>query len=520
MSWSIRRLFVAVLVTLNVVSAVLVAAALNLARDVHSAQDALDDQVAVAAALARTEVAQQSAAGVTTMILFVNVDSMTSAQKASVAALRSAMNDLSKAPLDGQERQAAKTYLDALGVIAGMFEQTQPPTAAAGTDVAALMSGLGEYQKKVDAVSAAGKALREQVDRNLAMQRDRTSSSSSRLALLMIAVVLLLGTGSSLAFAVFGRNLIRRLDTVSGVLSKAQAGDLTARTGLTGGDEISKAGRAADAVLERLAQVFGRLQAMSTHLGTSADQLRDVAAVVDRTAGEASAQAEVVARSADEVSRSVDSVASGTESMSAAISEIAGNAQEAAQTAGGAVSAVETTTASMAQLSESSREIGDVVRLITSIAEQTNLLALNATIEAARAGEAGKGFAVVADEVKQLAQETARATEDISRRVEAIQADANEAGLSIAAVASVIERIAQYQTTIAGAVEEQTATTMEMNRGVGDAAEGTRAIADSVSGLAATAGHTRAAVGDTLDSASRMQDISSELAGLVGGFTY
>ncbi len=150
----------------------------------------------------------------------------------------------------------------------------------------------------------------------------------------------------------------------------------------------------------------------------------------------------------------------------------------------GAVQSVVATTGTMNKLGDSSREIGDVVRLITSIAEQTNLLALNATIEAARAGDAGKGFAVVADEVKQLAQETARATEDISKRVETIQEDADQATKAITEIAGVITRINEFQTTIASAVEEQTATTQAINAGVSEAATGSGQIARSISGVA------------------------------------
>src|SRR4029079_181014 len=138
----------------------------------------------------------------------------------------------------------------------------------------------------------------------------------------------------------------------------------------------------------------------------------------------------------------------------------------------------------MARLGESSTAIGNVVKVITSIAEQTNLLALNATIEAARAGDAGKGFAVVASEVKDLAQETARATEDISRRVDAIQSDTTNAVEAIAEISRIIAKINDYQVTIASAVEEQTATTGEMSRSVGDAANGTSEIAQTISEVA------------------------------------
>jgi len=138
-------------------------------------------------------------------------------------------------------------------------------------------------------------------------------------------------------------------------------------------------------------------------------------------------------------------------------------------------------------LGTSSQEIGDVVKAITSIAEQTNLLALNATIEAARAGEAGKGFAVVASEVKDLAQETARATEDIARRVEAIQADTAGAVSAISEISEIIASINDYQLTIASAVEEQTATTNEMSRSVAEAATGTGEIATNITGVAEAA---------------------------------
>ena len=178
-------------------------------------------------------------------------------------------------------------------------------------------------------------------------------------------------------------------------------------------------------------------------------------------------QAGVVSGAADEVSRNVQTVAAGAEEMGASIREIAHSANEAARVAvaGGRPWSTRPTRPSPSS-APSSQEIGNVVKVITSIAEQTNLLALNATIEAARAGEAGKGFAVVANEVKELAQETARATEDIARRVEAIQADTTGAVEAIGEISTIITSINDYQLTIASAVEEQTATTNEMSRNV------------------------------------------------------
>jgi methyl-accepting chemotaxis protein len=172
------------------------------------------------------------------------------------------------------------------------------------------------------------------------------------------------------------------------------------------------------------------------------------------------------------------------------------------------------------RLGESSREIGDVVKVITSIAEQTNLLALNATIEAARAGEAGKGFAVVANEVKELAQETAKATEDIARRVEAIQQDTTGAVSAIGRISEVIGQINDYQLTIASAVEEQTATTNEMSRSVGEAADGSGQIATNIGGVSGAADATNQALGQTRTAVDELARMATELRTAVSRFTY
>jgi methyl-accepting chemotaxis protein len=174
----------------------------------------------------------------------------------------------------------------------------------------------------------------------------------------------------------------------------------------------------------------------------------------------------------------------------------------------------------VAQLDSSSTEIGNVLKLITSIAEQTNLLALNATIEAARAGEAGKGFAVVANEVKELAQETAKATEDIAGRVGAIQTDARAAAASIGQISSVIGEISQYQTTIAAAVEEQTATTGEISRNVSQAASGTDSIATTISGVADASRTTSSGMGQSRTATAELATMAGRLQGLVERFRY
>jgi methyl-accepting chemotaxis protein len=160
-----------------------------------------------------------------------------------------------------------------------------------------------------------------------------------------------------------------------------------------------------------------------------------------------------------------------------------------------------------------------VVKAITAIAEQTNLLALNATIEAARAGEAGKGFAVVASEVKDLAQETARATEDISRRVETIQSDTTSAVEAITRIGDIIARINDYQLTIASAVEQQTATTTEMTRSVGDASGGTTSIAGTIGGVATAARSTTASLAEADVTVAELARLADDLDRVVRRFT-
>jgi methyl-accepting chemotaxis protein len=264
-----------------------------------------------------------------------------------------------------------------------------------------------------------------------------------------------------------------------------------------------------------------------TALARSAEQVAGSSEQLNTVTAEVVGSAEAVserARSADaasqEVSRNVQTMAQGSQEMAASITEIAQNANAGVQVAAHAVAVVNTTNQTVSQLGASSQEIGNVIKVITTIAEQTNLLALNATIEAARAGDAGKGFAVVAGEVKDLAQETAKATEDISRRVQAIQADTDNAVSAIGQISEIIAQINDYQTTIASAVEEQTATTAEMNRSVSDAASGATQIAANISQVAAAAEDTTRSVATGRQAATGLADLSAELRRVVAHFRY
>lgn len=265
----------------------------------------------------------------------------------------------------------------------------------------------------------------------------------------------------------------------------------------------------------QLKQVEKALDNTAQTLASAAQELTSVSQQMASNSEETSSQASVVSAAAEQVSKNVETVASAVEEMGASIKEIAKNANEAARVATSAVKVAEKTNATVSKLGESSTEIGNVIKVITSIAQQTNLLALNATIEAARAGEAGKGFAVVANEVKELAKQTAKATEDIGRKIEAIQGDSKSAVVAIAQIGTIISQINDIQSTIASAVEEQTATTTEISRNVGEAALGSREIAQNVMGVAQAARSTTEGAANTKSSADELARLAVELQRLV-----
>jgi methyl-accepting chemotaxis protein len=252
----------------------------------------------------------------------------------------------------------------------------------------------------------------------------------------------------------------------------------------------------------------------------AAHTLNNVSQQMTASADETAAQANVVSAASEQVSRNVQTVASGADQMGASIKEIAKNTAEATRVAQAAVQTADATNQTIAKLGQSSAEIGQVIKVITSIAQQTNLLALNATIEAARAGEAGKGFAVVANEVKELAKETAKATEDIGRKIDTIQTDTNGAVSAIGEIGTVINQISDIQTTIASAVEEQSVTSNEISRNLAEAAKGNIDITRNVTGVAEAARSTTAGAAETQESAKSLEQIAMQLKQLVSRFKY
>ena len=244
--------------------------------------------------------------------------------------------------------------------------------------------------------------------------------------------------------------------------------------------------RLADGFQAAVVNIVNTVSTASTELESAAGKLTQTAEVTQHRAA-------TVAAASEQASANVQSVASATEEMTSSVNEIGRQVQESSQIAGEAVKQAEQTDARIAALSQAAGRIGDVVKLITAIAEQTNLLALNATIEAARAGEAGRGFAVVASEVKALAAQTGKATEEISAQIAGMQTATQESVAAIKTISETIGRISDIATSISAAVEQQGTATQEIARNVGEAARGTSQVATSITDVNRGASETGSA---------------------------
>ncbi len=373
-----------------------------------------------------------------------------------------------------------------------------------------------------EAFGAAAKFLEEDVALNDkgAADAEKQAASSYMSARYWVLGILIGATGLGLFVATtLARSIAASTNSMLAMIQEVAAKNLAIDDRVvTSEDEIGQAVLALNAMKNSLHTVVQSISETAQQVATASEELSSTSQQISANSEETCTQAHVVSQAAQQVNTNLQSVSTGFEEMTSTIQSIASNAHEAASVASNAVQTAQSANATITKLGVSSAEIGEVIKVITSIAQQTNLLALNATIEAARAGEAGKGFAVVANEVKELAKQTAKATDDISRKITAIQTDTKGAVEAIGTIAGVIGQINDISGTIATAVEEQSATTNEMTRNVTDAAKGSGEITTNINGMAEAARGTSNSSMESQKAANELAEMALQLRGLVGQF--
>ncbi|GIH78923.1 hypothetical protein Plo01_53520 [Planobispora longispora] len=402
-------------------------------------------------------------------------------------------------PVAGYQLDAADAALDARAKTAKateiMFDGQY------GRDKALIMDPVAQFQQQL-AEGAAG-------------QVNDARASTQRSITFMLVLGAVIPLAMALVLTVLHRTVTRTISHYVAALRGRHPHDLDFALQPGGTAELRELAGGFNTQFRQIRDLVIAVRANADRMNSAAGQLSSLSTRLVDSSGQTSVHTASVSQVAVGVSESVGSVSAGVQQMTASIEEISRGAAGAAEVANSAVTMAEATRATVARLEDSSAAIGSVVKLITSIAEQTNLLALNATIEAARAGDAGKGFAVVASEVKDLAQETARATGDISARMDAIQADTAAVIESIGEISAIIGRINESQTTIAAAVEEQTATTGEIGRSLSQAAGGSQRIATATVEAQDTADQACEAAATTQQACTEMAALATDLHDLV-----
>ncbi|MBI1245626.1 MAG: HAMP domain-containing protein [Alphaproteobacteria bacterium] len=400
------------------------------------------------------------------------------------------------------------------------------------------------------ALKAALSDLADAADSNAAEKVSRMEGRAGAVAATVAAVVGALFVGlAALGYLVASRGVSRPIVSLNRTMAALSGGDKTVEIPFAGRyDEIGDMARAVEVFKKNMIEADGlrhdqesakaraesekraAMHAMADEfeasvkgvvqfVSASSAELQKTAKSMTSAADAASRQSAIVAGASEQASANVQTVASAAEELSASISEIGRRVAESAQIASQAVGEAERTNTQVQTLSEAAEKIGDVVKLINAIAGQTNLLALNATIEAARAGEAGKGFAVVASEVKNLASQTARATEEIAGQVKSIQSATSGSIEAIGAIGQTIGRMNEIATAIAAAIEEQGAATQEIARNVQQASAGTQEVTNNITGVTKASSETGEAASHVLGAADELARQSDALSTQVDAFT-
>ncbi|HEX4001662.1 MAG TPA: methyl-accepting chemotaxis protein [Candidatus Acidoferrales bacterium] len=375
---------------------------------------------------------------------------------------------------------------------------------------------LQGYRNLRDMIDATNDQL--QTDSKNTAARARAVVAKARLTIIVFCIassVLLL----AIAFSIT-HQINRRLAEIIRKLKLFAEGDLTQQVADARRDELAEMARWFNDSMEKLRGAIARVASGAESILTAVDGLREVSQSMSANSEQTTSQANIVSHNTSKVTDTLQTVATSTEEMNSSIQEIAKNVGQAATVSNDAMQIVTSTNKTVSKLGDASLEIGAVIKVITSIAQQTNLLALNATIEAARAGEAGKGFAIVANEVKELAKQTAKATEDISHKIEAIQGSTAESVEAISKISEIIVQINEISRSVSHSIDEQNATTNQIARNISDGARGSSEIANNISGVALAAQSTSRGAQDVQKATEDLKQMSVRLQHLVGQFKY
>ena len=419
----------------------------------------------------------------------------------------------------------------------------------AQVELAGMMEAGDIYAEKtvpnLEKVRGLLSGVRDKVRENVMTDEQMLAAASNTRSTVLTMSAIAIALGAVLAW-IIARGIIGPLRKGVAFAQTVAGGDLTQQVDMDQKDEIGMLAKAMNGMADSLratmkdlaakAQTLAgsstELSATATQLASGAEETTNQSASVSAASEEMATNMDTVAASTEEMSANIKTVASAVEEMTASVQEIARNAEQAAQVAGQASSLANTSNDNIGQLGEAADAIGKVIDTIQDIAEQTNLLALNATIEAARAGDAGKGFAVVASEVKDLAKQTAEATEDIRRRIESIQTSTGSAVASIGEISEVITKVNEVSRTIASAVEEQSITTREISgnvtqtasaaetvsTGVTQSASATREITVNITGVDQAARQAAQGAAQTQTAGAELSRLSEDLNSLVAQF--